>query len=272
MIGIFDSGVGGLSVFNEIRRLLPAEQLLYFADTKNFPYGNKSEEFLRSRSLEISKFLCSQGARLLVIACNTATAAGVESVREFIDIPVVAVEPPIKPAVALSSTGVIGVIATDATIASKRFRSLVDKYGQEIRIIERSSNDLVPLVENLSWRDGTGQAILKSLGDEFLSQGADAVVLGSTHFSFLKDSLIQLFNDKLIPVGSAEATAQQVLKLIAQIDQSLISPDRFDKNRSKEAAVKAGDLKILVSGDAKKFATNLPSFSNCNAEVFHTER
>ena len=256
MIGIFDSGVGGLSVLNEIRRLIPEESLLYFADTKNLPYGNKSESFLRARSLEISRFLYDQGAKILVIACNTATAAGVESVRENLNIPVIAVEPPIKPAVALSSSGIIGVLATELTLASQRFRTLIDRYAKDLKVIERSSNDLVPLVENCNWSDILGRTIIGKVVDEFVSQGVDAIVLGSTHFSFLKDIIIELSNGKLIPVGSAEATAQQALKIYKE---------------SGMIPVGQGQAKIFVSGDLKLFKKNLAAFSSCKAEVYQAD-
>lgn len=252
MIGIFDSGVGGLSVLNEVRALIPGESLLYFADSKNIPYGDKSEDFIRERSLQIAKFLKTKGIRLLVIACNTATAAGVDSIRNCLDIPVVAVEPPLKPAVAISISKTIGVIATKITLNSKRYKNLLNLCASNVAVIERPSNDLVPLVENFSWNNPQNHALLTAVVNNFIEKGVDAVVLGSTHFSFLKNSLIEISDRKLIPVGSAEATAQQVLK---------ISKEKgFDLSGQ-------GEITIFVSGDAKCFGENLKYFSEYKAEV-----
>jgi glutamate racemase len=255
MIGIFDSGVGGLSVLNEIHKLLPTVPLLYFADSKNIPYGNKSQDFLRERSLEISNFLRNQGAKVIVIACNTATAAAAESIREKLPLPVVAVEPPIKPAVVLCRSGAMAAIATEVTLNSARFNALLYKFAKDIKVIKRVSNDLVPIVENHQWKDPSARSLLGRMIDEFLAEGVDTVVLGSTHFSFLKDSILELSKGRIAPVGSAEATAQQVLRVSSGI---------FD-NEQELARVK-----VLVSGNVDSFRENFSVFSEIEAEIEET--
>lgn len=253
MIGIFDSGVGGLSVLNEVKKLIPSENLLYCADTLHLPYGAKSEEFLRKRSLQIAEFLKAEGAEIIVIACNTATAAAAELIRDKIGIPVVAVEPAIKPAVAISVSKVIGAIATDITLASSRFSALLERYAVDVEVIKRPSNDLVSLVENCGWKEAKGRSLLSIVADDFVKSGVDAVVLGSTHFTYLKESLIELSNGVLIPIGSAEATAQQVLKVFTNLDL---------KTRNVN-----GEVTIFVSGDADLFRNNLAHFSVHPANV-----
>lgn len=255
MIGIFDSGVGGLSVLNEVCRIIPSQTLLYFADSKNIPYGEKSEDFLRTRSLEISKLLLARGAKVLVIACNTATAVAAEILRESLHIPVVAVEPPIKPAVAQCKSGVLAVIATEVTLNSPRLNTLISSYAKELKVVKRISNDLVPIVENHRWNDTSVRVHLQNIVDRFLEEGVDTVVLGSTHFSFLKESIEELSNGKIVPIGSAEATAKQVLKVssgfLALNDEPLV--------------------KILVSGSAGVFKENFQFFSRILADIEQTD-
>ena len=133
-IGVFDSGVGGLSVLHHIRRTLPQARLLYVADSAHVPYGDKTPEYIEQRSHTLTRFLIEQGAQAIVIACNTATAAAAASLREQFSLPIVGMEPAVKPAVAATKTGVVGVLATVGTLESARFAALLGRYGDEVEI------------------------------------------------------------------------------------------------------------------------------------------
>lgn len=258
MIGVFDSGVGGLSVLNEIRKRLPHHALIYFADTANVPYGDKSEAFIRDRSLIISEFLESEGAELIVIACNTATSAAAEAVRAEVSVQVVAIEPPVKPAVVASKTKIIGVLATEVTLRSPRYQSLLSRFGSGAKIISRVSNDLVPLIEAGLWETESGRAIVRDIVSHFLDHGADTLVLGSTHFSFLKGLVLELSDGKLQPIGPAEATAQQVQRVLQGRD--------VDESSQTHAPIE-----LWVSGDLKEFEKNFATFSPYKVEFYQAE-
>ena len=147
-VGVFDSGVGGLSVLGEIQRLLPNETLLYVADSGHVPYGEKTPEFIRQRSAAITDFLIEQGAKALVVACNTATAAGINELREkYPQLPIIGMEPAVKPAAAATRSGVVGVLATTGTLQSAKFAALLDRFASDVRVITRPCPGLVELIE-----------------------------------------------------------------------------------------------------------------------------
>nr|NIU62727.1 glutamate racemase [Stutzerimonas stutzeri] len=147
-VGVFDSGVGGLSVLREIRRRLPHESLLYLADSAHVPYGEKSPEYIRERCRIIAAFFVEQGAKALVLACNTATAAGVTELRElYPDLPIIGMEPAVKPAAAATRSGVVGVLATTGTLKSARFAALLDRFAGDVRVITQPCPGLVERIE-----------------------------------------------------------------------------------------------------------------------------
>lgn len=188
-IGVFDSGVGGLSVLRHIHARLPRERLLYFSDAGFAPYGGKPEEVIVARSLAIAGFLVAQGVKALVVACNTATAAAIGAVREaWPALPVVGVEPGLKPAVAATRSGVVGVLATEGTLASARFELLRGQLAAAtgVRFLKQPCPGLADQVEKGELRSAGTAALLSGYLAPLLEQGADTLVLGCTHYPFLQ--------------------------------------------------------------------------------------
>lgn len=189
-IGVYDSGVGGLSVLRAIRDTLPREHLLYLADSAHVPYGEKTQETVQQRALAIADYFVSRQAKAMVVACNTATAAAIALLRaHHPDLVIIGVEPAIKPAAHLTRSGVVGVFATTGTLASPKFAALVQREAPEIRILFRPCPEWVLQVER-GEIDGPGAArVVAPPVRELLAQGADALVLGCTHFPFLHDAI-----------------------------------------------------------------------------------
>lgn len=191
-IGVFDSGVGGLSVLRHLRDLLPAENFLYVADSGYAPYGERSPEFIRERSLHIADFLVEKNIKALVVACNTATAAAVQMLRERLSIPVIAMEPGIKPAVEITQSKVVGVLATAGTLESARFYSLVNRYAGDVEIVTQPCAGLVERIEANDLSSESTLALLRGYLDPLLKRGADVIVLGCTHYPFLRQQIEQI--------------------------------------------------------------------------------
>lgn len=214
-IGVFDSGVGGLSVLHAIRQKLPQEQLLYVADSGHVPYGEKSPEFIQTRSLAIARFLHQQGAKALVVACNTATAAAVQSLRAYF--PhwlIVGMEPAIKPAVAVTCSGVIGVLATTGTLHSSQFAALLDRFAGHIRVVTQPCPGLVECVEAGALDAVHTRALLSSFVQPLLEQGCDTLILGCTHYPFLRPLLAQLVPPHIAIVDTGAAVARRLAELL----------------------------------------------------------
>ena len=147
MIGIFDSGVGGLSVFREIRKVLPVQSYIYYSDSAHCPYGEKSQEYIIDRAREITRFLLSKGAEIIVVACNTATAAAIAALREEFPVKFIGMEPAIKPAAACTKTGVVGVLATAGTLKADKYHNTRERWGDNVQIVEQVGKGFVELVE-----------------------------------------------------------------------------------------------------------------------------
>lgn len=196
LIGIFDSGVGGLSVWREIARLIPDAPLIYLADQARVPYGGRSLDEVRALTLRAVGWLVARGCRVVVIACNTASAAALEALRAtFPTTPFVGMEPAIKPAALRTQTGVVGVLATPATLRSARYAGLVSRWGHALRVIEQPCPGWVEAVERLSVCAAAEDALNRLVGDcvtPLLAQNADALVLGCTHFPFLRPWIEQV--------------------------------------------------------------------------------
>lgn len=184
-IGVFDSGVGGLSILRHIRELMPAEHLLYVADTAHMPYGPKSRAHIEGRSLAIAAFLTGHGAKALVVACNTATAAAIHTLRARYALPVIGVEPAVKPACTHSHSGVVGVLATSGTLVSDKFRSLLERFGSGKQVIIQPCPGLVEQVEQGDLSGPATRALVERYVAPLLARGADSLVLGCTHYPFL---------------------------------------------------------------------------------------
>jgi len=214
LIGVFDSGVGGLSVLRSLHKQLPAAQLLYVADSANAPYGERSDVFIADRSQRIASHLLAQGAQMLVVACNTATAIAVASLRErWPDLPVVAVEPGIKPAVAASRNGRIGVMATPATLRSDKFLKLLAAHtaGAEVHLVPCPG--LAGLIEQGHSQDRAITQLLSTLCAPLGQAMVDTVVLGCTHYPFVSAQIQAALGTEVQLIDTAEAVARQAARL-----------------------------------------------------------
>ncbi|WP_423371297.1 glutamate racemase [Burkholderia sp. LMG 32019] len=213
-IGIFDSGLGGLSVLRAVRAQLPDESFIYVADSHHAPYGPRDEAFITERTLAIGEWLAREGAKALVIACNTATARAIAAIREHLSMPLVGVEPGIKPAAAVSASGVAGVLATQSTLNSPRFQALLDRYGAGRRFICQPGHGLVEAIERGDTNSPALRALLDSYLQPMLDDGADTLVLGCTHYPFFTETIRDLVGDRLTIVDTSDAIARQLARIL----------------------------------------------------------
>lgn len=221
-IGVMDSGVGGISVLQHIQTQLPNESLLYFADSLHAPYGNKTADEIKTRCFAVADFLIEQGVKCLVVACNTATAAAIADMRAHYALPIVGMEPAVKPAAAASKNGVIGVLATVGTLKSAQFAALLESYGRNVHVVAQGCVGLVECVERGELNNENTLNLIAQYCAPLLAEGADTIVLGCTHYPFLRAQIQQQVgpNVTLIDTGAAVAKRlQQVLQ-----SQSLSAP------------------------------------------------
>ncbi|MGN2433700.1 glutamate racemase [Pseudomonas syringae] len=216
-VGIFDSGVGGLSVLNEIRQLLPSESLLYLADCGHIPYGEKSPEFIIERCLTIAGFFREQGVKALVVACNTATAAGVAHIRQrYPDWPIVGMEPAVKPAAEATRSGVVGVLATTGTLQSARFAALLDRFASDVQVVTQPCPGLVELIETGDLASPQIRELLARYVQPLLAARCDTVILGCTHYPFLKPLLREMLPESVTLIDTGAAVARQLQRLLSR--------------------------------------------------------
>jgi len=213
-IGLFDSGVGGISVLREVQKLLPREQLIYYADSGHCPYGGKPREEIIARACAITEFLLAQGAKLIVVACNTATIAAVEHLRATYPIPFVGMEPAVKPAVAHTRSGVVGVLATGAALAGEKFHNLVAKHAQGVRMITQPCPGLVECVERGDLDGHQPRRLLEQYTEPLLRAGADTLVLGCTHYPFLRPLIADIVGPEVALLDTGEAVARQTRRVL----------------------------------------------------------
>ena len=196
MIGIFDSGVGGLSVFREIRKLLPEESYIYFSDNAHCPYGEKTKEYITGRARKITEFLLSKGADVIVVACNTATAAAIATLRNEYEIPFIGMEPAVKPAASKTKTGTVGVLATAGTLKAEKYLTTRGKYAEEVRFVEHVGEGFVELVERGVLKGEEAEATVGRSLLPLLEAGADTIVLGCTHYPFLAETIAKVASEQ----------------------------------------------------------------------------
>lgn len=211
-IGVFDSGLGGISVLHEIRHLLPFESLVYIADSAHVPYGEKTAEFIVGRSVAISEFLLAQPVKAIVVACNTATAAAVTELRQrWPDVLIVGMEPAVKPAVQASKSGKVGVLATTGTLRSARFAALLERYASDVEVITQPCPGLVELIEAGELDSAPTRALLAAYVEPLLAAGCDTLILGCTHYPLIKTVLQSIIPEhvQLIDTGAAVARRLQ---------------------------------------------------------------
>ena len=235
-IGVFDSGVGGLSVLRAIHAALPHEHLVYVADSGHAPYGDQSQAHITQRTLTVGRWLAEQGVKGITIACNTATVVAAKTLREQTHLPVVAIEPAIKPAVALTRSGVVGVLATRQTVQSAAVARLVEQFGADKRILLQACPGLAEQVERADLHSGETEALLRQFIEPLLAQGADTLVLGCTHYPFLQDTIQRLVGAQVTLLDPAEAVARELARRLA--DAACLS-----------APAEQGTVQFFTSGD-----------------------
>jgi glutamate racemase len=214
-IGVFDSGVGGLSVLREIRRELPGEELLYVADSGHAPYGDKSTELIEARAIAITEFLLSKRAKAIVVACNTATGVAIGTLRARFSLPIIAMEPAIKPAVTHTKSGVIGVLATSRTIASDNFAKLHTRYGSDVKILMQACPGLVEQVEAGDLSGNKTRALIERYVAPLLEQRADTLVLGCTHYPFLAALIREIAGPAAAIIDPSAAIARELRRRLS---------------------------------------------------------
>ena len=220
LIGIMDSGVGGLSVFREIRKILPQERYIYFADNAHCPYGEKTPEYIQDRLRRITNYFLWRGADAMVLACNTATAAAIEILRAEYPIPFIGMEPAVKPAALGTETGVIGILATAGTLRGSKYLTTKGRFEGEVRIEERVGHGFVELVENGELTGPHAEQVVRASLTPFLDEGADRIVLGCTHYPFLLDTLRKVAAEDGHPdvrfIDPAPAVARRLSDVMAE--------------------------------------------------------
>lgn len=230
-IGIFDSGVGGLTVANAISVLLPDETIYYIGDTARLPYGNKAKEDIEKFSLEMTGHLVNKNCKAIVIACNTASAYALETVRgSYPQIPVIAMEPAVKPAIENSKTRVIGVLATQGTLKSERYRHLKNRFGEGIQILENPCIGLVDFIEAGKWNHSDTFQLLDSILKPMILAQADHIVLGCTHYPIVIPVISEMMGENVHLVNPAPAIARQVYRQLAE--RNLLCPQDIRQNES----------------------------------------
>ncbi|WP_165747728.1 glutamate racemase [Cellulophaga sp. Z1A5H] len=219
-IGIFDSGVGGTSIWKEIHKLLPNENTIYLADSKNAPYGEKSADEILNLSIKNSEFLLNLGCKIIVIACNTATTNAIAYLRKTYDIPFIGIEPAIKPAALNSKSKTIGVLATKGTLTSALFNTTSKNYSEGITVIDQDGEGLVPLIESGKVNGVEVRNLLLKYLNPMIHQGIDYLVLGCTHYPYLIPVIQEIVSDKVTIIDSGEAVAKHTKSILEKFKLS----------------------------------------------------
>lgn len=217
-IAVFDSGVGGISVLQHIRALMPNEQLLYVADSHYAPYGNKSAGEIQARCFEIADFLILKDAKALVVACNTATAAAIDILRAKYSMPIFGMEPAVKPAAEASRNGVIGVLATTGTLKSAQFAGLLESYGRNVKVVTQACVGLVECIERGELSAEATLRLLQQYCQPLLDEGADTIVLGCTHYPFVRRLIEQVVGADVALIDTGAAVAKHVQQRLLALD------------------------------------------------------
>ncbi|OTG58120.1 glutamate racemase [Acinetobacter sp. ANC 4204] len=241
-IGIFDSGIGGLSIAQEIAKHLPNERFIYFADTAHVPYGPRDDQNIRELSAHAIEWLYRQGCKVAVVACNTASAFSLDYLREHYgdSFPIIGLVPALKPAVLQSKSKTVAVLATPATFRGQLIKDVVEKFAQPsgVSVIPVTCLDLVPFVESGAQMSVACLAILKDILQPVVDQGADYLVLGCTHYPFLKIAIQSIFGQKLTLIDSGQAVARQTARIL--IKNELL----FEQNHGDDVRIEC-----FVSGN-----------------------
>lgn len=253
-LGVFDSGVGGLSVLKAIHQLIPMQRVIYFADQAHVPYGSRPKKEVQAFSEEITKFLLAQGATVIVVACNTASAAALKYLREkFTKVFFVGMEPAVKPAAEFTKTGVVGVLATPATFQGELYTSVVERFGSGVKLLQSTCPGLVEEIEKGNLDHPQTRAILTEALAPMIAQGIDTVVLGCTHYPFVIPIIQELVGPNVRVIDPAPAIARQTQRILG----IGVSPK----------SVTHGDLIFYTSRSSNDFLQLLPIFLGQSGEV-----
>lgn len=220
IVGVFDSGVGGLTVLKELIHLLPFHSFIYFADTKNCPYGPKGNDEIIRLSSKITQFLLSKGCKTIVVACNTATAAAIDHLRSNFNVPFVGMEPAVKPAALATKTNAIGVLATAGTFKGRLYKETTSKYASNINVVYKVGEGLVELVEQGKSNSEELKLLLESFVNPMLQKNIDHLVLGCTHYPFFIDVLRKILPENVSIVNPAPAVAKQAKRVLSNLENS----------------------------------------------------
>jgi glutamate racemase len=245
-LGIFDSGVGGLSVLRAIRQQLPEEDVVFFGDQEHVPYGPRPLEQVRDFSKAITRFLLERGAKLIVVACNTASAAALHYLRQtFPNIPFVGMEPAVKPAAETTRTGVVGVLATPATFQGALYASVVERFANGVTLLQDTCPGLVQQIEKGELDTDATRKILESALRPMLDRNIDTVVLGCTHYPFVIPLIQQITGPNVRVIDPAPAVARQTERLL-------------DAANLRRTGTLSGTVRLFTSGDAHRLQSLLP--------------
>lgn len=234
-VGVMDSGVGGLTVLKHLTRQLPHEHFIYFADSAYAPYGNQSAVKIQQRCFTIAETLIAQGAKALVVACNTATAAAITPMREHFPLPIIGMEPAVKPAAAASKNNVIGVLATTGTLQSAQFAALLEHYGHGVQVVTQACVGLVERIEQGLLDQSETITLLNTYCQPLIDAGADTIVLGCTHYPFVRTHIQKIVGPDVTLIDTGAAVAKRLQQILTQQDLLNTTSDQ-------------GQLQFLTSG------------------------
>ncbi|RKR07723.1 glutamate racemase [Maribacter vaceletii] len=243
-IGIFDSGVGGTSIWKEIESLLPNEDIIYLADSKNAPYGKKSKEEILKLSIKNTEYLLERGCKLIVVACNTATTNAIDYLRKNYKVPFIGIEPAIKPAALQSESKIVGILATKGTLSSSLFHSTSENHASGIKIIEREGEGLVPLIEKGELQSVELKKLLHRYLQPMLKEGIDYLVLGCTHYPYLIPLIKEIVPEKVKIIDSGEAVAKQTKAILEK--NKIVNPSVIKGEHTLYSNVDSNVLKCLA--------------------------
>ena len=264
-IGVFDSGVGGLTVMREIIRQIPNEKIIYFGDTARVPYGNKSQETVTRFSEQIVRFLKTFQVKTIVVACNTVSAYAMEALEQGIDIPIIGVvKPGARAAISATRNGRIGVIATEATISSQIYTKYIKELNPNVSICGKACPLFVPLVEEGLWEDPVTDEIARRYLTELIDIDIDTLILGCTHYPLIRSTVGKIMGDSVTLVNPAYETARELRELLTKQNLLCETPPALGSNR----------YQFYVSDKADKFvqfANSIIKYGILSAKTIHIE-
>ncbi|TAE72097.1 MAG: glutamate racemase [Bacteroidetes bacterium] len=273
-IGIFDSGLGGISVWIDLIKQLPKQHFIYVADSANCPYGEKSKEEIQKLSQNIVNFLIKKGCKMIVIACNTATSAAIQLLREnFLDIYFIGIEPATKPAALHTKTGKIGVLATKSTLNGDLFQQTKEKFAQNIEVLVQIGEGLVELVEQNKVESQKSFELLEQYLLPMLAKKADFIVLGCTHYPFLMPIIEKIVKNKAIILNPASAVARQTEKILLEnkLENNIENKYSYSSSKKMYEFFTSGKIELLTEFVYKYSPIVLDKENSFFGEVFYPE-